>query len=170
MISVVIPALHPVPALVDTLAALVPGVAEGLVRDVTIIAPAETPFLAAVTEAGGSGFVVAAGGRADLIKAGAAQAKSGHVLVLEPGLVPLGDWMAALADSLRDIEGPHAGLIPVQGAPWLPWIARVTGHADLRLGLLAEKAALQAGTRFRWTVLAAALGDRRKRGLKSAAG
>ena len=143
MISAVIPALHPIPALVDTLTALVPAVAEGLIRDVAIAANAETAFLSAVTEAGGSGLVLAPGDRAALIRAAAAKAKCPHILVLEPGMVPVGDWIASLGDALAEIEGSRAGLLPVQGAPWLTWIAQLTGRADPRLGLLASASALR---------------------------
>lgn len=170
MISAVIPALSPVPALVDTLAALVPAVAQGLVRDVVIAANAETPFLTAVTEAGGSALVLAEGGRGALIRAGAKRAKSAHILVLEPGMVPQGDWIETLADALRDIDGNRAGLLPVAGAPWLTWTARLTGHPDARLGLVAMAAALSSGQRLRFSALPAFVADRRKRGLRSAAG
>ena len=169
MISAVLPALHPVPALVDTLTALVPAVAEGLVRDVVIAANRETPFLTAVTEAGGSALVLAEGGRAALIAAGAKAAKSAHILVLEPGMVPQGDWIATLGDALRDIDEQRGGLMPVAGAPWLTWMARLTGRADPRLGVLAAATALASGRPLSFAALPTALADRRKRGIRSAA-
>ena len=170
MISVVIPALQPVPALVDTLTALVPAVAEGLVRDVVIVAENETPFLTAVTEAGGSLLVIAAGNRKHLIAEGAQRAKSAQCLVIEPGMVPQGDWIAVLADAQRDVEGQRAGLMPMIGAPWLTWAARLFGVADPRLGILAMTAALRTENRLRFMTVPAFVADRRQRGLRSAAG
>jgi hypothetical protein len=170
MISAVIPALHPIPALVDTLTALVPAVAEGLIRDVAIAANAETPFLSAVTEAGGSRLILAPGDRPALIRAAAAKVKCPHILVLEPGMVPIGDWIATLGDALAEIDGAQAGLIPVLSARWLTWMAQITGRADARLGLLASAMALRDGQSPRYMTLDAVLADRRKRGLRSAAG
>ena len=170
MISAVIPALHPVPALVDTLTALVPAVAEGLIRDVVIVAQAETPFLSALTEAGGSGLIIVPGERSTLIRTAAAQIKCPHVLVLAPGMVPLGDWIATLSDALSAIEGRQGGLLPVQGAPWLTWIAQLSGQADERLGLIASATALSNGERLNYAKIDAMLADRRKRGLRPAAG
>ena len=169
MISTVIPALPPIPALVDTLTALVPAVAHGLVRDVTLAANTDTPFLNAVTEAGGSGLVIAPGDRAALITAALAQTKSDLILVLAPGMVPQGDWIDTLNDALSEIEDQRAGLIPVMGAPWLTWMARLTGRPDHRHGLLFRAQDWRAGERFRLTPLEARLADRRSRGLKRAA-
>lgn len=170
MISAVIPALRPVPALVDTLTALVPAVAEGLIRDVAIAANDETPFLSAVTEAGGSRLVLAQGDRLALIRAAAAKVKCPHVLVLEPGMVPLGDWIATLGDALAGIGREKTGLMSVQAAPWLTWMAQLTGRVDARLGLLASPTALSGEQRTRYQKLDAVLADRRKRGLRPAAG
>lgn len=170
MISAVLPTLTPIPALVDSLTALVPAVAEGLVRDVVIVAREETPFLTAITDAGGSALVITAGDHAGLIMAGAQHAKASHVLVLEPGMVPQGDWIATLSDCVADIEGQEAALLPLIGAPWLTWMARLTGRADRRLGLVATKSALVSGGKLRFTPVQAELADRRKRRLRSAAG
>jgi hypothetical protein len=169
MISAVIPALHPIPALVDTLTALVPAVAEGLIRDVAIAANTDTPFLSAVTEAGGSRLILAPGDRSALIRAAAAMVKCPHILVLEPGMVPIGDWIASLGDALVEIGGEKAGLIPVQSAPWLTWMAHITGRADARLGLVMSAMSLRGGERPRYMALDAVLADRRKRGLRPAA-
>lgn len=170
MISAVIPALTPIPALVDTLTALVPAVAEGLVRDVVIVAQEETPFLTAITDAGGSALVIAAGDRRALIQAGAQRAKSAHILVLDPGMVPQGDWIATLSDCLADLEGRDAALLPLVGAPWLTMMARLTGRADPRLGFVAAKTALTAGNTLRFRPVQALVADRRNRRLRSAAG
>ena len=170
MISAVIPALTPIPALVDTLTALVPAVAEGLVRDVVIVAREETPFLTAITDAGGSALVITEGDRRALIAAGAQRAKSPHILVLDPGMVPQGDWIATLSDCLADLEGQNAALLPLIGVPWLTWAARLTGRADPRLGVVATKDALLKGERLRFRPVQALVADRRNRRLRSAAG
>ena len=168
MISAVIPALPPLPALVDTLTALVPAVAQGLVRDVIIAAPEETRFLSAVTEAGGSGLVIAPGGRDALIRAALKQAKSDLILVLAPGMVPQGDWIETLNDALGDVDARHGYFLPIAGAPLSSWITRLTGRAHELQGLLATKSALQNEARLALRPLSAVVADRRSRGLKRA--
>lgn len=170
MISAVIPALDPIPALVDTLTALVPAVAEGLVRDVVIVACEETPFLTALTDAGGSALVIAKGGRKRLIAAGAERAKSPYVLVLAPGMVPQGDWIATLGDCLAEVDEQKAALMPLAGKPWLTWVAQLTRRPDPRLGMVATKTALVSGEPLSFRPVQAVLADRRNRRLRSAAG
>jgi hypothetical protein len=85
-------------------------------------------------------------------------------------MVPIGDWIATLGDALAEIDGAQAGLIPVLSARWLTWMAQITGRADARLGLLASAMALRDGQSPRYMTLDIVLADRRKRGLRSAAG
>ena len=53
MISVLIPVETDEPALIDTLAALVPAAADGLVRDLVLAAREDTSFLRHVSDAAG---------------------------------------------------------------------------------------------------------------------
>ncbi|WP_460449243.1 glycosyltransferase [Alsobacter sp. SYSU BS001988] len=100
MLTVMIPALDDEPALLDTIAALVPAAAEGVVRDVILIAPETTGFVAVVADAAGCALVRAEGGRPEMLAAGAASARCAWSLVIEPGLVPAGGWMDEAADFL----------------------------------------------------------------------
>jgi len=105
MLSVVLPVLTEEPALVDTLAALVPGVAEGMVRDVVVVTGAPSKLTERIADSGGCVLLEASGDRAELVRIGLARARSTVGMVLEPGLVPAGDWIAETADFL---EGPEA--------------------------------------------------------------
>ena len=105
MLSVVLPVLVEEPALVDTLAALVPGVAEGMVRDVVVVTGTSSKLVERIADSGGCVLIEASGDRSELVRIGLARARSKVGMVLEPGLVPAGDWIAETADFL---EGPEA--------------------------------------------------------------
>ncbi len=105
MLSVVIPVLREEPALVDTLAALVPGVAQGLVRDVVLVSAMRSPLIERIADAGGCVLIESAGDRAALVREGLGRARSTVGMVLEPGLVPGGDWISEVGDFF---EGPEA--------------------------------------------------------------
>src|SRR5947208_272535 len=105
MISVVIPVAHPEPALIDTLAALVPSAADGLLRDVLLAGDDAKPevrdFVRDIADASGCGQLRAGRDRRSAVADGARRVKGPWLLVLEPGLVPGGDWMAEAADFIE---------------------------------------------------------------------
>jgi hypothetical protein len=93
MISVLIRAEHGVDALAATLKALVPAVAEGLVADAVVIAPARDEITAAVADAVGAAFLVSP----ELTWTdGAAVAKREWHLCLSDGDVPGEGWIRIL--------------------------------------------------------------------------
>lgn len=109
MISVVVTLFREEPAVVDTLAALVPGVAEGLLRDVWLAAPAGLAFADDIADAAGCSLV--SGGSA------LDRCRCASVLVIEGGIVPTGLWMQAAEDFLsasgrRETQAP-VGAFPV---------------------------------------------------------
>ncbi|MBC6981803.1 TIGR04283 family arsenosugar biosynthesis glycosyltransferase [Caulobacter sp. 17J80-11] len=101
MISVVIPTLNAGPRLAETLAALVPGVVEGLIREVVIADAGWTDETRALADASGARLVEAERGRGAQLRAGCAAAKGPWLLILhadtrlEPG------WIEAVRDHLQ---------------------------------------------------------------------
>lgn len=93
MISVLIRVDHGVEALAVTLGALVPAVAEGLIADAVVLAPAPDETVASVAEAVGALFVVSP----ELSwREGAAIAKREWHLCLADGDVPTEGWIRSL--------------------------------------------------------------------------
>lgn len=108
MISVVIPTLNAGPRLADTLAALVPGVIEGVLREVVIVDAGSSDATLAIADASGARLLGAERGRGVQLRAGCAAAKGAWLLALhadtrlEPG------WIDAARDHLQAWPG-HAG-------------------------------------------------------------
>ena len=171
MISVVIPTLDDDPALVETLAALVAGVAEGVLRDAVIVGP-PAPRLDEMVEAAGATRIVFEGAWAEMIKTGASAARAEYCFVIGAGLVPLGSWPMALSDGTSRIQdADEAGLVPLTPRPGLvaglkaallTQKALITGRPYPRHGFLAARSALRAGTtKFRLFRLDAAVSERK---------
>jgi hypothetical protein len=170
MISVVLPVLREEPALVDTLAVLVSGVAQGLVRDVVIAAVDPSPLTERIADSGGCVLLRARGDRAALVLAGLAQARSAAGMVLEPGLVPGGDWIAEVADFF---DGPDSETRTAvfrlaaragAGAAFrasLVNMAAAFGRPDPRLGMMGRISLLRDGAPI--SRLASPIHDRRGR-------
>jgi hypothetical protein len=81
--------------LAATLAALVPGVADGLVADAVVISAADDREVAAIADGVGAAHVIASGGR-DPWLLGAEVARREWLLCLEAGDVPAHGWIGAL--------------------------------------------------------------------------
>jgi hypothetical protein len=171
MVSVVIPVLREEPALVETLAALVPAAAEGLVRDLVLAVQAESDVVREIADAAGCGIVSGPGGRAELVNRAAERVKGPYVLVLEPGLAPGGDWMAEILDFLEDIgtQGGRAAVFTLAGRGGigpqsrllaLNLAASFLGRAHPSQGLVAHRDDLLSG-RYTVTRLSSPIHDRR---------
>jgi rSAM/selenodomain-associated transferase 2 len=93
MISVVLPTLNAEASLGDTLAALIPAVVEGVVREVIIVDGGSTDHTLQIADAAGATIIDAPPGRGVQLATGAAVAKGAWLLflhadtVLEPGWV-----------------------------------------------------------------------------------
>ncbi len=120
-------------ALADTLAALVGGVAAGVVGDAVIVAPWETPDVARVVDATGATFVRAVPDAPPWAE-GARRARRAWCLCLEVGDVPAEGWIRS-ADRFAGLAGPEVALARLRRP-----------HAPLRHRLLARFDAV-AGTR-----------------------
>ncbi|GGH12109.1 glycosyl transferase [Alsobacter metallidurans] len=174
MLSVIIPVLDDEPALLDTVAALVPAAAEGVVRDMWLVAPRLEGYPAVVADAAGCGIVEAGGSRGAMLAAAAARARSAWTLTLEPGLVPAGGWMQEAADFVASADGEREAavfsLTPRGGhgrlaAGMTNWRASLFGRGRPAQGLIVATARLAAGnTPPRAVRLASPIIDRRSRG------
>lgn len=150
MISVLIPLLDDEPALLDTIAALAPAVAEGVVRDLWLATPLTDGYAATVADAAGCGLVEAAGTRFEMLARAAREARSPWSLVLEPGLVPTGGWMAEAADFVSRAEDHQTAvftLAPRGGrsrliAALANWQASLLGRGRPEQGLIVSTARL----------------------------
>jgi len=110
MISVVIPTPDDDPVLIETLAALVAGIADGVLRDAVIAGPA-SPRIDEMAEAAGATRIIVTGSQDEMISAAAKIARADYCFVIAAGSVPIGPWTGALAESVNRLDDPrHAGL------------------------------------------------------------
>jgi len=173
MISVILPALKEEPATLETLAALVEGVAEGVLRDCVLVSAKPSTLFEHYADAAGCAYIVEAGSYEALLKKGADFVRSDWSLVITPGLVPSGDWLTALGDWLSDRPPPtHAAFIPFHAKRGLratlsAWVMnvqpRVTGRVNTLHGLVASTSVLREGLlpRLALTRMDARMVDRR---------
>lgn len=92
MLSVVIPTRNDERTLVQTLAALVPGAADGVVRDVTLADGGSTDATLEIADLAGCNVVGGFADRAGRLNGAARRAKSPWILFLEPGAVLDDGW------------------------------------------------------------------------------
>lgn len=171
MISVILIADKSDAAAVETLGTLVEAVADGVLRDATLIGPA-SDALDRVADAAGATRIVFAGAREGRVLRAATQAKSDWLFILNSGCVPQGAWINALAEFPANAEQENdAGFLPLiarrgvaasLNAAFVNILARMTGRADARHGLLVKKSAAMRGGRLRLQPLDGAITDRRR--------
>jgi hypothetical protein len=169
MISLVLPVTREEPALLDTLSAFVPGVAEGVIRDAVLVSAITSTTIDCIADAAGCAVLADAGPRPALVRTGALRARSDWVLVIEPGLVPTGPWMTEMLDFVATASGHEAaafrlamrGGIPAQLSAFVVNAGTSLGRTDPRQGLLARREAVTAGARLKTRLLPCAMYDRR---------
>jgi hypothetical protein len=143
MITVLIRAEKSVEALAATFAALVPGVAEGLVADAVVISTRNSPELAAVADAVGAGHFLAQRGKDPWFGA-SATARRNWLLCLQAGDVPMEGWIGAI-ERFVDFEGePRIGCLsgPTARAGAANFFERCVGATAARPGHLVHRALL----------------------------
>ena len=171
MISVVIPTPDDDPVLIETLAALVAGIADGVLRDAVIAGPA-SPRIDEMAEAAGATRIIVTGSQDEMISAAAKIARADYCFVIAAGSVPIGPWTGALAESVNRLDDPrHAGLFPLAPRAGLAQavksglinlISLWSGRPHPRHGYLAARKTLEGGTkRFRFFTVEATVIDRR---------
>jgi glycosyltransferase involved in cell wall biosynthesis len=105
MLTVIIPTRESERPLVRTLAALVPGAAAGVIREVIVTDAGSSDATAEVADIAGCQFVVSDQPLAARLTAAAAMARSAWLMFLQPGTVPDATWIDEVA---RFIDGEQA--------------------------------------------------------------
>jgi hypothetical protein len=104
MISVVIPTHESERALAHTLAALVPGALEGLLREVIVADAGSKDGTAKVADVAGCRFLVLAGERGARLAEAAATARAEWLWFVQPGSIPGTGWIEELHRFIRESE------------------------------------------------------------------
>ncbi len=104
MISVVIPTEGAEQPVVATLAALVPGAAAGLIRDVVLVDRTASSDIERVADVAGCNFLKFEGSRAAALAAGAQQSRSPWLLFLRPGAVLDSGWIDETTQFIQSVS------------------------------------------------------------------
>ena len=104
MLSVVIATQESERALLPTLAALVPGAAAGIVREVVIADAGSRDATAEVADAAGCRLLISPGSRGARLKAASVIARSPWLLFLEPGMVLDATWIGETRRFMEEAE------------------------------------------------------------------
>ena len=121
MLSVIIPtegAEHPV---VATLAALVPGAATGVIREVLLVDRGDDGVIERVADVAGCRFLPFEGSRATALAAGARQARSPWLMFLHAGAVLDHGWIDETVHFIQrvaDSDRPRAGVFRYARSPY----------------------------------------------------
>ena len=134
-LSIVIPTLNAVTAIGPTLAPLVPGVAEGLVREVVLADGGSDDAIAQVAEETGATLIEAPRGRGSQLAAGAGAARGEWLLFLHADTVLPDDWPAAAAKHMQH-HPERAGYFRLSFDSERRYARWTAGWANIRSGLL----------------------------------
>ena len=150
MLSVIIPTNGVEPAAVATLAALVPGAAAGLIREVLLIDRAGSSTIERVADVTGCRFLPFEGSRAAAMAAGARQARSTWLMFLHAGAVLESGWIEETTQFIQAVSGsgrPRAGIFRYTRSPYaesslgdgLRFVARMIAGPSADQGLLIAR-------------------------------
>jgi hypothetical protein len=121
MLSVIIPtegAEHPA---VATLAALIPGAAAGVVREVLLVDRSDSDVIERVADVAGCRYLAFKGSRAAALAAGARQARSPWLMFLHAGAVLDHGWIEETMQFIQrvsDGDRPRAGVFRYARSPY----------------------------------------------------
>lgn len=141
MLSVIIPTEGVEQPAVATLAALVPGAAAGVVREVLLVDSSDNGVIEHVADVAGCRFLPCAGSRAAALAAGARQARSPWLMFLHAGAVLEAGWIDETAQFIQGVSvsgRPRAAVFRYARSPYaepswrdgLKFIARIIGPCD----------------------------------------
>src|ERR1700744_1823268 len=150
MLSVIIPtegAEHPT---VATLAALVPGAAAGVIREVLLVDRADTGTIERVADVAGCGYLAFTGARAAALAAGARQARGPWLMFLHAGAVLDSGWIEETTQFIQRVSSsdrPRAGIFRYARSPYaerslrdsLKFVARMVVGPSTEQGLLIAR-------------------------------
>jgi hypothetical protein len=150
MLSVIIPTDGVEQPAVATLAALVPGAAAGVIKEVLLVDRASTGVIERVADVTGCRFLPFQGTRAAAMAAGARQARSPWLMFLHAGAVLDAGWIeetAQFVQRVSDSGRPRAGIFRYARSPYadtglregLRYLARMIIGPQADQGLLIAR-------------------------------
>ena len=150
MLSVIIPTDGVEQPAVATLAALVPGAAAGMIKEVLLVDRAGTDVIEHVADVAGCGFLTVQGSRAAAMAAGAKQARSPWLMFLHAGAVLDAGWIDETSQFIQRVSGsdrPRAGIFRYARSPYadrglrdgIKFLARMVAGPYADQGLLIAR-------------------------------
>ena len=150
MLSVIIPTEGAEQPTVATLAALVPGAAAGLIREVLLVDRAGTDVIARVADVAGCRFLAFEGSHAAALAAGARQARSPWLMFLHAGAVLDSGRIDETTQFIQRVSGgdrPRAGIFRYARSPYaetrlrdgVKFLARMIAGPSADQGLLIAR-------------------------------
>jgi hypothetical protein len=150
MLSVIIPTEGIEQPAVATLAALVPGAAAGVVREVLLVDRAQTGVIERVADVAGCRFLPVEGSRAAALAAGARQARSPWLMFLHAGAVLEPGWIEETTQFIQRVSDsgrPRAGIFRYARSPYadtrlrdsFKFVARMIGRPSADQGLVIAR-------------------------------
>jgi hypothetical protein len=121
MLSVIIPTEGVEQPAVATLAALVPGAAAGVIREVLLVDRAGTGVIERVADVAGCRFLAFEGTRAAALAAGARAARSPWLMFLHAGAVLDSGWIEETSQFIQGVSNscrPRAGIFRYARSPY----------------------------------------------------
>ena len=121
MLSVIIPTDGQEQPAVATLAALVPGAAAGVIKEVLLVDRAGTDVIEHVADVAGCGLLTCQGSRAAAMAAGARQARSPWLMFLHAGAVLDAGWTEETSQFIQRVtlsNRPRAGIFRYARSPY----------------------------------------------------
>jgi hypothetical protein len=121
MLSVIIPTEGREQPAVATLAALVPGAAAGVVREVLLVDRSGTGVIERVADVAGCRFLAFEGSHAAALVAGARQARSPWLMFLHAGAVLDSGWIEETTQFIQGVSSsgrPRAGIFRYARSPY----------------------------------------------------
>src|ERR1700682_4884158 len=150
MLSVIIPTEGLEQPAVATLAALVPGAAAGVVREVLLVDRTGTGVIERVADVAGCRFLRCEGSHASALAAGARQARSPWLMFLHAGAVLDSGWIDETTQFIQRVSAggrPRAGIFRYGRSPYadtrlsdgFKFIARMIAGPSAEQGLLIAR-------------------------------
>jgi hypothetical protein len=150
MLSVIIPTEGLEQPAVATLAALVPGAAAGVIKEVLLVDRAGTGVIERVADVAGCRFLAFEGSHAAALAAGARQARAPWLMFLHAGAVLDSGWIEESMQFIQrvsDSDRPRAGIFRYARSPYadgglrdgLKYVARMITGPSADQGLLIAR-------------------------------